>query len=90
MKAKKRKLYPYEKVFVVLKILMVVVSLVFLIVYVINEQRWAICATWMCMSLAQIANSCVRWDEQAVWNKLGLCAFGFMFVFFLVGLVLSF
>ena len=82
MKTENRKLFPYEKVFVGLKIFMTVVALAFMIVYAIYTYRWALCATWMCICVAQIFNSCVRWDEQRKTNILGLCAFGIMFVIF--------
>lgn len=89
METKKRKLYPYEKVLFGLKIFMAVVSAAFLIVYVIDEYRWAHCAAWMCLCVAQIANSCTRWDEQRKWNIFGICSSSVMLVLFGVLLVLS-
>ena len=80
MEKRKRKLYPYEKVIFGLKILMAGAAFVFLILYAVDADLWALYTTWMCISVAQIANSCIRWDEQRKWNIFGLCFFSVMFV----------
>ena len=89
MKAKKRKLYTHEKVLFILQMFVTVCSLVFMLLYTVDEHRWAHCAAWMCISVSQIASDCIRWEADTKLKKVGICFSSVMFVVFGVLLVLS-
>lgn len=89
MKVEKRKLYPYEKVLVGLRIFMALVAVAFVIVRVGSFYRWPICVAWMCICVSNVIKNCIRWDERTKWNVIEICFSAALFVFWSILLLLS-
>ena len=87
MKKDKRKLYPYEKVLMGVMTFLLALAVFFLVVSYCHRTTWPNCAAWMCICLANIAKSFIRWDENKQSNIFGLCAFGILFILFTILLV---